>query len=796
MNSNYHPKNIETGETINIRAEIEKYLIHWKWFVLGGFLAISIAFLYLRYATSQFSASAVILIKDDKKTGVSAELAVFEDLGLSGTGKNIDNEIEIIKSRKIIGDVIKNLDLNITYYTKGRIKETESYKNTPFQIIFKVKDKAHYELDTVINILKINENEFQLLSVEDEKISTHSFGESVKSGLGEFKIVKNTAIQKNKTSKEALRVVIRPLTKLIDSYKAKVNVSPVNKKSTVVTLSLTSAVKLKAENFLDSLVSSYNRDAILDKNLVSLKTKIFIDDRLSLVKKDFDNVNLELKDYKTSNDVTNIEAESQLILSGIDQVRNKIIDANIQLVLSNSLYKELLKSSTKNNLLPTNLGLEDASIATSIAQYNTLIQNRNRLLRTASEINPTVRNLSAQIGGLKSSLIKSLENSRKGIELTLEELNKEDQKIKAKVSGVPVQELELGKIRLQQEITSGLYSYLLKKKEETDISLAVTVPNAKIIDKAYGSNIPVSPKRQIIYLAAVLLGLLIPFVIIYLKNLFDTKIHNRKDIEDAISVPFLGDVPKSDIKEKIVIGGNARSSSAEAFRLIRTNLDFMLANNTNSNCNTIFITSTTSGEGKSFTSLNIASSLALSGKKVLLIGMDLRAPKITQYLEIADRKGVTNYITDESLTLNDLVFNVESVKNLDIISSGAIPPNPAELLLTKRVESLFTAAKEEYDYLVVDTAPVNLVTDTLLLAKFADLFLYVVRANYLDKRLLSVPQSLYKEKRLSNMAIILNDTDPKKSYGYGFGYGYGYGGYGYGNGFEKKPWYKKIFSKS
>jgi len=341
---------------------------------------------------------------------------------------------------------------------------------------------------------------------------------------------------------------------------------------------------------------------------------------------------------------------------------------------------------------------------------------------------------------------------------------------------------------LQQEIISGLYSYLLKKKEETDISLAVTVSNAKIIDKAYGNDTPVSPKKQLIFLAAILIGGLIPFVIIYFKNLFDTKIHNKADIEERLSIPFLGDVPKSDSKEKIVIGSDARSSTAEAFRLIRTNLDFMLANIKGNN-KTIFVTSTTSGEGKSFISINVAASLALSGKRVLLMGMDLRAPKVTEYLGISDRKGVTNYITDGDLDLENLIFNIDDIKNLDIISSGVVPPNPAELLMTKRTENLFTIIKEEYDYVVVDTAPVNLVTDTLLISRYADMFIYIARANYLDKRLLAVPQTLYNEKRLPNMAMVLNDTDPKRSYGYG------YGGYGYGYVVEEKPWYKKILNR-
>jgi capsular exopolysaccharide synthesis family protein len=506
------------------------------------------------------------------------------------------------------------------------------------------------------------------------------------------------------------------------------------------------------------------------------------------VKSDFDNINIELKDYKTSNKVTNIGVESELVIKSIDDVRGKIIASNIELILIKSLYEELVKNSTENTLLPPNLGLGDISVSTSILEYNQLVQNKVRLLRSASELNPTVINLTGQIEGVKSSLLKSLENSQKGLELTLEELNKEDRKIKAKISGIPIQELELGKIKLQQGITSGLYSFLLKKKEETAISLAITVANAKVIDRAYASEKPISPKKSMIYLAALLLGVLIPFIIVYLKNLFDTKLHTKTDLDEMVSIPFLGDVPRSETKEKIVINGGARSSTAEAFRLIRTNLDFMLASN-KEKCKTIFITSTTSGEGKSFISVNTAATLALSGKKVLLMGMDLRAPKITEYLGIPDKKGVTNYITNSDLEVDDLVFNIDEVNGLDIISSGVIPPNPAELLMTKRIENLFTTIKEKYDYIIVDTAPVSLVTDTMLIAKHADMFIYIARANYLDKRLLTVPQNLYRDKRLPNMAMLLNDTDPKRSYGYG------YGGYGYGVVVEK-PWYKKIFDRS
>ena len=791
-NKEYNSHISESDDTLNIKVEFEKYIIHWKWFLLGVFLAITLAFLYLRYTTPQYSAKAVILIKENQKGGISAEMKAFEDLGiLGGSTNNIDNEIEIIKSRKIIGDVIKKLNYTVSYFSSGRVIESELYnKKSPILIDVVKKDSVFYELDTVLKVLPISNTKFKLINQEDEEVSTHLFNEIIESNNLTFRVINNVKDQKE-TLKTEIKIVVKQLNGLINSYQSGVNISAVNKNSSVINLTLNNAVKDKAEDFLDTLILLYNEDAITDKNQVSEKTKNFIDDRLDTIGKTLKDINNNLKNFKVDNKLTDIKAEAGLVLQILTENNTQIIESKIKLSLIQSLNKELENQEGKEEgVLPASLVPEDVTIAQLISEYNRLILERKRAIRTgATRINAVVVNLTEQIEGLKSSLNKSLQNSEKGIQIKLNQLEKEDLKIKAKISGVPTQELKLQDIRLEQEIISGLYSYLLKKKEETAISLAVTVANAKIIDKAYGSRIPVSPKKNIIYLAALLLGFLFPFVIIYLRNLFDTKIHNKKDIEDVVSIPFLGDIPKSDVKEKIVIGGNDRSSTAESFRLIRTNLDFMLANS-KSKSNTIFITSTISGEGKSFISINIAASLALSGKKVLLIGMDLRAPKVTQYLGIPDRKGITNYITDDNLTIENLKFNLDEVKNLDIISSGVVPPNPVELLMTKRVEDLFMNVKEKYDYVIVDTAPVNLVTDTLVISKYADMFMYVARANYLDKRLLSIPQSLYKEKRLPNMAMILNDTDPKRSYGYG----YGYGGYGYGD--EKTSWYKKIFTKS
>lgn len=779
----------DENDTINIRTEIEKYLMYWKWFVLGGIISLGLAFLYLRYSIPEYIATASVLIKDNQKSGISAELAAFEDLGIIGGGSanNTDNEIEILKSRKIIGNVVDSLHLGVSYFVSGRVIESEVYKSSsPIKVNFIKKDSILIERDTLFNVNIVDNLNFELKNIEGELISSHVFGEIINNKLGIFKIEKQN-LKKENISNVIVKMI--PKYKLINHYKESVNISPANKNSSVLILGLQGPVREKAKDFLDELVRQYNIDAINDKTQVSKKTKEFIDGRLKKVKSDLFIIDEKVKEFKNDKNFTGIPAEVQIAFESLKETNQRINLARTQLSLANWIEELLTQQSTTDQVLPTSLGFDDAGLAIAINEYNQLILSKEKMEVNAGPLNPALQQIESQIASSKSGLLNSLSNVTKSLEIQMKDLNIQAEKVLAVVKSIPGNERGFIDIAREQEIIGSLYQYLLKKKEETDISLAVTVPNAKIIDVAYGSNIPVSPKRKIIYLAGLIVGLIIPFGIIYILDLLDTKVHNKQDVESELSVPFLGDIPKSESKEKIIIGNDVRSSSAEAFRLIRTNLDFMLASNRKQS-KSIFVTSTTSGEGKSFISINIAATLALSGQKVLLMGMDLRAPKVTEYLGIPDRKGITNYITDEDMTLDELIFTIPQVKGLDIISSGVIPPNPAELLMTKRVENLFTIVKQEYDIVIVDTAPVNLVTDTLLIGKHADMFMYVIRANYLDRRLLAVPQELYNEKKLPNMAIVLNDTDPKRSYGYG------YGGYGYGYVVVKKPWYKRVFNRN
>lgn len=785
MNNQQHTDYIQRDDKINLREELEKYLVNWKWFALTIFLSLLFAYIYLRYTDSKYMAETSILI-DDSRSGTSPEVAAFQEIGmLSGQKNRVDNEIEVLKSRKIVGEAIKRLNLEISYFIKSRVKETELYKNSPIQVNFTKKKSKYYNLSAEFLVRSISKSQFELES--NSEITVHNFNEVISTKFGDFEVLYNLEKGERHNSFEII-VRLSSLDVLIGSYQSNLGIQTASRLATVLDINFTNTVSDKAVDFLDMLVYVYNEDAINYKNQVSIKTKEFIEDRLLLIGRNKDSINNSLLDFKNKNGVINIAVESQLALENFTENNKKIIEVNTQLKLIESLLEELSEKDNVRKLLPSNLGLENAAVSKAIADYNTLVLRKIKLKETASEINPEIISLNSIIDASRPILIENLKNAKKGFELSLKQLEKEKNTIRNKISNVPNQELEFLDIRLQQEIIANLYSYLLKKKEETSIAVAVAVPNAKIVDSAYSKGGPISPKKKIIYIIALIIGLFIPFIVIYLKYLFDTKIHSRKEVEALTSVPFIGDVPHSEEEAKVVINKDSRSSTAEAFRLIRTNLNFLLPNDKNQEGKVIFVTSTTSGEGKSFISINLAVALSLSNKKVLLLGMDLRAPKVTEYLGLEERKGITNFITNKNIDLDELKFSIDQAKALDIVSSGVIPPNPAELLMTERVKGLFEEVKNDYDYIIVDTAPVNLVTDTLLISEYADMVLYVTRADYLDKRMLVVPETLYKEKKLPNMGVVLNDTDVSKG---GGGYGYGYG-YGYVEQVSK-PWYKRIF---
>ena len=768
-------------EPINIREQLEKYLFHWKWFVFTTIVAIGIAYAYSYYTPSQYRVATTILIDDDSNGGLSSELSAFEDLGLIGGGKkSIDNEIGVLKSYTLMERVVKELGVYTTFYKEDRGRITELYDTeVPFKITFFSKEKV-YNLNTTFKIHVLSASQFELIS-EDESVKKHVFGESVSTVFGKITITPTKTEIKN--INETITVRISALKNVVEGLRGALQVGLMFEKSSLLELSLISQNKEKSTAILDGLVRQYNEDAVAGKNLIGNNTRTFIDERLAVIEKDLSAVDKGVEDFKSNNRLTGIPAEAAIVLENNAELEKKIVDLNTQIRLTDYVMSYITEN--KENLIPANLGLNDGNLDGNSIQYNELILERNRILKGSSLKNPVIVNLNSQIAQLRGSIYQSLVNLKSSLTISLIDAKKAESKVGYRMSSVPKQDREFRDIERQQQIIETLYLYLLQKREENAISLAVTVPNAKVIDTARGSDSPINAKGKVVYLIAISLGLAIPFAIIYVLFLLDNKVHNTKEVESVVKAPLMGEIPKTKDTSK-VIQKDDRSGLSESFRMIRTNLDFMLSGaGIKDGGKTIFITSTLPSEGKTFISVNLSAVLALSNKKVLLIGADIRKPRLEEYLGIKLGKGITHYLTDNSLKVPDVIEHVDAL-NIDVLHSGVIAPNPSELLSNGRFEDLLAYGKEHYDFVIVDTAPVKLVTDTMLLGRSADLFIYTIRANYLDKRLLEIPAKLYKDKRLPNMTVLLNDVDVEAEYGYGYSYGYGYG-----EAEVKKSWWKR-----
>ncbi|MEZ7497303.1 polysaccharide biosynthesis tyrosine autokinase [Flavobacterium sp. Arc3] len=793
MENNNNDDNFEND--FDVKALLQQYLIHWQWFVLAIFITLLTAFIYLRYTVPQYQVTTTILVKDEQKGGMLSELSAFADMGMGGGIKsNLDNEIEILKSRTLVESTVKKLNLNTQLILKGNLLEREIYGDTPISVNFIDKSNEFYQSSIDLIFTELSATTFELVTnlkndsgnnssnvilsskkeFQYEKPIMTKYGVLIISKLGSNNRTKNNENQ-------SLRILVSPLENVVASFQNRLKVDPVSKTSSVVALSMIDPVIKKGEDFLNNLTRIYNEDAAADKNFISENTSVFIADRLKLITQELDGVEQDVQSFKKSNNVTDIESEAKLYIEGSNEYDKKGVETEIQLNVVSSML-DFMKKSTNADLLPTNIISGESSASGMINSYNQLVLDRNRILKSATEVNPSVVKMDQEIASLKSNVQGSLQRMQSNLNIQKRNLNSEENILNAKIGKIPVQERQFRVIARQQKVKEELYLYLLQKREETAISMAATEPNARVIDDAKGNKIPVSPKKSIIYLASLLMGLLIPFGIIYTDDLLDTKIKSRLDLEGKTMIPFIGDLPTSDTPS-VIMKAESRTSSAEALRIVRTNLEFMLSKVPEGMAKTIFLTSTFPKEGKTFVSANLAATFALSGKKILLIGMDIRNPRLDEYLNIPER-GVTNYLSSKDMKLEDLIVKYEGYEDLHVLPAGVIPPNPAELLMSKKVDELFQTLKTQYDYIIVDTAPVSLVTDTLLIAKHADTFIYVARANFLEKRMLNIANGLYKEGKLPNMCLLLNDTDSTKGYGYG---------YGYGNETEKKSWFKKRF---
>lgn len=794
----------EKEEKTDYRALFFRYIIRWPWFVASVIVCLLCAWLYLRYATPMYNISATILIKDDKKGGaIGGNLNAFEDIGIFSSTKNIDNEIEILRSKSLIKTVVNELGLYINYSAEGNFHDIELYNNTPILVHFSSQDAERMSAPIVLTMNAMPGEKLNVSVTVNNQVITKQFDKLpavLPTMVGTLTFTANS--RQNSDEASIVNVMIVHPLEVAKGYAGALTIEPTSKTTSVATVSLKNTNRSRGEDFINKLIEIYNRNANDDKNEVAENTARFIDERIAIINAELGTTEQELENFKRSAGLTNLSSDAQLAISERSEYEKRCVQNGTQLNLIKYLT-EILSKADNTTLLPANVGLEDESLSKLISQYNALILERNRLLRTSSPNNPVIRKLDSNIGDLRSNLTSSIASVHRGLLITQADLNRQENKFAGRVSNAPAQERQFVSIQRQQEIKAGLYLMLLQKREENNITLAATANNAKIIDDALANSSPVSPKGKMIYLIALVLGLCIPIGIIYLINLFRFRIEGRADVESITNVPIIGDIPLAENENEkpytIAVRENENNIMTETFRSLRTNLLFMLDN---PDRKVILITSTMTGEGKTFIASNLAVSLALLGKKVIIIGLDIRKPGLNKVFQLPHKeKGITQFLSAPLTTdLHSLIQTSDVTQNLSLLPGGTIPPNPTELLARPALEEAINQLRREYDYIVMDTAPIGMVTDTQTIARVADISIYVCRADYTHKNDYQLINELQERKRLPSLCTVINGLDMnKKKYGYYYGYGkygkyYGYGkkyGYGYGYGYGKEPMTKQ-----
>jgi len=788
-------KSIEE-KPFDIKEEFFKYLPYWPWF-LGAVIACYIcSFFYLRYATIIYQANAEVKILDNSTNTFKMPT---EGISLFARSKiNLENEVEVFSSRRIIERVVDRLDLNTRYITEGYFKKIELWDKKPFKVKWLVSDDTLVSKNIGFKV-KLLQQGYQLYDGKVLGSKLYPYNKPNTSQSIPFVLIPDsTSIFKSQIDR-TFSVSLQPRASVVGAIKKSLRIENVGKQSEILLLTFSSEDPRKAEDILNEIVEQFNQDGIEDRQLISQRTIDFVNERLVYLTSELDSIETDKVRYKTDNQLTFLPTDTETTLANKSKTDLDYNDLLTQIELAKFLH-ETLRTDKKFTLLPEDIGINYETINGLVEQYNKLVLDRDKLLINAMDKSPVLEVVSKRIIELKENILSTLTLYESKLQISKNNLQRLKSQHQSQFSSIPAKEKRVRSIERQQGLKESLYLLLLQKREEALINKAITAPSIKVVDFAIASTTPVSPNRSAVYLVAFAMGLIIPLLVLYFLFSIDNKIHNRGDITQFINhIPIIAEIPYIDNELKLM-SVNDRSVLAESFRVLRTNLHYLLPANL-TKAPVIYVTSTIKGEGKTFTSLNLAMALATMKKKVVIVGSDMRNPQLHSYLGYSkDNIGLSNYLHDPRIDWKTIVNEAQlDNKYLDMIFAGPIPPNPAELLSNGRFEGLLEILKSNYDYVIVDTSPTILVTDTLIVSKLADITLYVIRADYTEKKLMYYTMELKFDNKMNNMAYVFNNVGLQKSYGYGYKYGYSYGyryNYGYGYGYSAdKPMQKLTFFK-
>jgi capsular exopolysaccharide synthesis family protein len=785
LNDNYNQDNIE--DEFDLKKELFKYLFFWRWFVFSITLCLIISFFYLRYSHTIYSTSAKIKILDKKEA--SLELPSASDIFKNNT-INLENEIELLSSYTILSEVAQKQNLNTNFYGVGSIMTTR-IAHFPFQFEQlitndSIQKKLVFDIyfnNDGIEINNVNTDTTYLFN----SYTTHTISHDLP-----FNISWNKTNALSSNNEENYKVIFSTTKNTVSQLKRQVSLSKVGKESDIILLKMDNESPAYSEIVLNTLIDVFNQDGVSDRQMIHKRTIDFVNERYILLSNELDSIEIQKQLYKLNNNLIDITANSSLSLELSSKSNQQLLDLENQIAIA-----KLLNESFKNknyDLLPANIGINNSKINFLITDFNTIILERKNLIISAGLNNPSVMQLDRAINDNRANIIRTVSNYLTQLKQTKRQLTLQSKKLNKDVSNLPEKEKILRAIERNQVIKESLYLFLLQKREEAEVSFAVTEPTIKVIEYALSSDIPISPKKQITLLAALLIGILIPFGSIYLILLFNTKIQLKQDIDELnIGASVIGELPFiADEESKLFKNPKDRNTLAESFRILSSNVNYLLPQNTGTtDAKVIISTSSVKGEGKSFVALNISLALSSLDKKVLLIGADLRNPQLHKYLEIDKSiEGLTSYLHNTNFDWKASVINkFEQLPLHDTLLTGIIPPNATQLLANGNFEKIILEAKKDYDYIIIDTAPTLLVTDTLLISDNADAVIYICRSNYTEKEILNYPKELIRDGKIKNVGLVINSVGANARYDYGYSYKYGYSynyGYGYGYGSTKE----------